>query len=187
MKTLLPKLLNGRLAHAGALLAVIAAVSASIAWSSQPKGRVKLGGTWVGRYGDITWTGTYSPDSSGQNAMVSLQWITMGADFEALFASLGAEDASIASGFISMVGRDTATGKLIWYLRTQGTTTPPVAGQIKAIMVMANEWHYTSPTTAVGNHNLKIYLPDAQGSMVPDEANLYLELNFDNVPHVKIF
>ena len=89
---------------------------------------------------------------------------------------------------MSVTSPDTATSKLIWYFLKEGTasTTQPGAGQIKAIAVMTGDWHFTSPTTAVGKHNLKIYLPDAQGSMVPaDDAVPFLEFNFDNVPHTK--
>jgi len=188
MKTLLPKLFNSRLVQAGGLLAIIAAFAASMAWSRPPEAIVKLGGMWVGRYGDITWTGTYTPDPSGLNATVTLQWMTMSAEFQALSAALGADASSIASGSVSVVSTDTATSKLIWYFLKEGTpsTIEPVAGQIKAIAVMVGEWHFTSPTTAVGKHNLKIYLPDAQGSMVPaDDTVPFLEFDFDNVPHVK--
>lgn len=188
MKTLLPKLFNSRLVLAGGLLAIIAAFAASIAWSRPAEARVKLGGTWVGRYGDITWTGTYSPDPSGQNATVVLQWMTLSAEFEALWAALGADGLSVASGSMTVTSTDTATGKMIWYGLKAGTpsTTQPVAGQIKAIAIMTGDWHFTSPTTAVGKHNLKVYLPDAQGSMVPaDDAVPFLEFNFDNVPHVR--
>jgi hypothetical protein len=187
MKTLMPKLFRWKLARVGVLCVAVATVVV-VAGSDAGQGRVKLGGMWVGRNGDITWTGTYVPDGSGQQATVTLQWITMSVEFQALLASIGAEGASIASGSISMVSPDTAVGKLTWYLYAPGkiSTTQPVAGQIKAIAVMANEWHFTSPTTALGNHNLKLYFPDPQGSMVPNEAYLFLNQDFKNTEHLKI-
>ncbi len=189
MKTSVARLFKSKLVQAGGLLAVIAAIAASSAWSEHPEGPVKLGGTWVGKLGDITWIGTQSPDSSGQNAMVTLQWITMSAEFQELFGVLGADHSSIASGFYKMVSPDIAKGKIIWYLYAEGmpSKTAPVPGQIKAVGVMANEFHFTSPTAALGNHELKLYFADPQNPMVPNEAYLFLDQTYDNTPHVKIF
>ncbi len=189
MKAIVGRFLKSRITQGGLLLAVVAAIAATIAWSGHPTGRAKLGGTWVGRYGDITWTSTYSPDSSGQNATVTLQWMTLSAEFEALIASIGGQTMSMVSGSYSMVSPDTAKGWLLWYTLAEGTpsTTTPVAGQVKGINMMESEWHFTSPTTALGKHTLKMYLPDAQGSLVPaDDAVPFLVLNFENVPHQKV-
>ena len=188
MKTSVRNILKSRVTQASLLLALIATVAA-FGWPNKDEGRVKLGGTWVGRYGDITWTGTYSPDASGQNATYALQWMTMNAQFEALLASVGAQTMSIACGSMSMISRDTAAGKMIWYVLAEGTpsTTAPVAGEIKAIAVMTSEWHFTSPNTAEGTHNLKMYSPDAQGSMVPaDDAVPFLDVTYQKVPHLKV-
>ncbi len=189
MKTSLPKFLKSRVAHAGGLLAFIAVIAVSAAWSDQPEGRAQLDGTWVGKLGDITWTSAYTPDSSGHNATMTLQWVTLSADFENLFGLLGADHSSIAFGSASMVRPDTARGKSLWYNYADGTpsATAPVAGQIKAVAVMANELVFTSPTTAVGKHNLKIYYPDPQNPMVPNETYLFFEKNYESVPHVRIF
>jgi hypothetical protein len=192
MKTLVAKLLRSRLVQAGGLLAAIAAVAASIAWSDHPDGRVnrvKLGGTWVGKLGDITWNSTYCPDSSGQNAAVTLQWTTVTAEFEALFGTLGADSMSLAFGDASMVRHDKSATKLIWYILTAGTAsaTHPVAGQIKAIGVMESEWQFTSATTALGKAELKLYAPDPQAPMVPNEAYRFFDQIYENIPHVKIF
>jgi hypothetical protein len=189
MNTSLTKLLRSRLVQTGGLLAVVAAVAVSIAWSDRDQGRGKLAGTWVGKNGDITWTSTYSPDCSGQNATITLQWITVSADFEMLDAQLGADAGSFASGYMSMIDRHTATGKMIWYEYASGTPsmTLPVVGQIKAIAVMENELHFTSPTTALGTHVLRLYQPDPQNPMVPNEAYRFFEQTYNNVPHVKIF
>jgi hypothetical protein len=188
MKTQISKFLKSKITQGGLLLTLVAAVTASIAWSDQPDCRVKLGGTWVGRYGDITWTGTYSPDASGQNAVITLQWMTLSTDFEGLFGSIGAQSMSIASGHISMTGKDTASGKMIWYVLAEGTpsTTAPVAGQIKAIAVMTSKWHFTSPDTAQGSHTLKMYWPDAQGSMLPAQhAVPFLDVSYEGVSHLQ--
>lgn len=188
MKTKATRFLKSKLLKTGLLLVLIATVTASVGWSGKNQGRVKLGGTWVGRMGDITWTGSYAPDSSGQSVVTTLQWMTMSADFQALLASVGAETMSIACGSLRMTSTDTATGKLTWYAIAPGTVSPtqPVAGQVKAIAVMTSDWHFTSPDTAEGAHNLKMYLPDAAGSMLPEDGQLFLDLTFEKVPHQKI-
>jgi hypothetical protein len=62
-----------------------------------------------------------------------------------------------------------------------------VAGKVKAIVVMTGTWQFTSAETAVGSHNLKMYFPDTQGSLVPaDDAVPFLNLDFAGVPHVKV-
>ena len=188
MKTQISKFLKSKIIRGVLLLGLVAAVAASIAASSQPEARVKLGGTWVGRYGDITWIGSYAPDSGGQNAVITLQWMTVNTVFEGLFATVGAQSMSIASGHISMTSKDTATGKMIWYVLAEGTpsTTVPVAGQVKAIAVMTSDWHFTSPDAAQGAHNLKMYLPDAQGSMLPAEGAVpFLDVTFQGVSHLQ--
>jgi hypothetical protein len=189
MNTSLRHFFQSRITQSALLLTLLAAVTASIAWSNTPEARFKLGGTWVGRNGDITWTGTYVPDSDGKNAVVTLQWMTLGADFEALLGSVGAAEMSLASGYVSLTGKDTASGKLIWYLVAPGTAsaTQPARGQVKAIAVMLSDWRFTTPTTAEGKHNLKMYLPDAQGSMLPaPDAVPFLDLTFEGVPHQKL-
>ena len=73
---------------------------------------------------------------------------------------------------------------MIWYVLAEGTpsTTAPVAGQIKAIAVMTSDWHFTSPDTAQGAHNLKTYLPDAQGSMLPAKGAVpFLDVSYEGV------
>jgi hypothetical protein len=188
MKTQVSKFLKSKIIQGVLLLVLIMAVAASIAASSQPEARVKLGGTWVGRYGDITWIGSYAPDPGGQNAVVTLQWMTLGADFEWLLGSIGAQSMSTVSGYLSMTGKDTASGKLLWYVLAPGTasTTQPAAGQVKAIAVMTSDWHFTSPDAAQGAHNLKMYAPNANGSMLPAEGAVpFLNESFQGVSHLQ--
>ena len=188
MKTFVTGLLKGRIIRWGGLLAVTLIIAASIAWSDHDQNRVKLGGTWVGKFGDITWTSTWTPDSSEQNATVTLQWITLSTDFEAVFGLLAADHTSTASGSVSMVKADRAKGKVIWYTFAEGTpsATAPVAGQIKSLAVMSDAYHFTSPTTASGTHELKFYYPDPQNPMVPNEAYLFFDQTYENVPHIRV-
>jgi len=183
------RLLKSKMVRAGLLLALAAAAVVLTAWSVPQQARSKLGGTWVGRLGDITWTGTYAPDPSGHNAVITLQWMTLNADFQALNASIGAQNPSLVSGCMSMTSPNTANGKLIWYLVDPGTAsaTQPVAGKVKGIAVMTLDWRFTSKTTAEGTHNLKMYLPNAEGSLLPEDGTLIGNVNFDKVPHQKIF
>ncbi len=188
MKSLVRHLLSSRIVQGGLVLVLATVVLASLAWSSPPEPRVKLGGTWVGRLGDITWIGTYAPDAAGQNAAITLQWMTLSTDFEALMASIGAQSMSMVSGSMSMTSSNTASGKLIWYVLAPGTasTIDPVAGQVKAIAVMTSEWHFTSPTAAEGSHTLKMYFPNALGSLLPEDGQLFFDVTFENVHHQKI-
>ncbi len=186
MRTLVTQLYKSKMARAGLCFALLVAVVASIAWSSPPEPRLK--GTWVGSFEGITWTSTYAPDALGQSAVLTLQWITMNEQFEGLMGSIGAESMSIVSGSMHMVSGNRATGKLIWYLFAPGTAsaTAPVAGQVKAIAVMTSDWHFTSRTTAEGTHNLKMYFPNAQGSLLPEDGTLFLDMDYDKVPHQKV-
>ena len=190
MKRFATGLLKGRITRRSLLAAALPAAGLSVALADdQSGGRVKLAGTWVGKLGDITWTSTFIPDSSGQSATVLLQWITVSADFEALFAQLGADSISLVCGYSNMVSKDTATGQFIWYGYANGipSLTHPVTGQIKTIDIMSNELRFTSPTAALGKHELKIYAPDPQAPMVPNEANCFFDQTYENVSHVRIF
>jgi hypothetical protein len=62
-----------------------------------------------------------------------------------------------------MINKDTAKYTLVFYAVADGTPslTKPVAGQIKAIMVITGFWHYTGPDTAESQETLSVHLPDA--------------------------
>jgi hypothetical protein len=95
---------------------------------------------------------------------------------------------SLASGFKSMTGRQTASGKRIRYVLAAGSTTPLVPGQIKAIAVMTSDLTCTSPDTAIGAHNFKMFFPVAQGGMLPTGNSFELPgLDFSELQHVRAF
>jgi len=184
------KFLESKITRAGALLGLAVIVTATLAWSDPHQRGIKLGGNWVGRYGDITWTGAYSPDPSGHNTVFTLQWMTINAQYEYLLASLGASTLSMASGFQHMIDRNTAISTQIFYALAPGvaSTNQPVAGQVKAIFVMTSEWNFTSPGTAEGPSIVRAYLPDPPGSLVPaEDAVPFLSVTNEVVTHVKIF
>jgi hypothetical protein len=163
MKTSISNLLKSRITQAGLLLTLVAGVTASTAWSDRPECRVKQGGAWAGQLGGIQWTAIHAPLSDdGKRAVQRLQWITLNADFEGLLGAFGAQRLSEASGVMEMTGKDTAKYTLVFYAVADGTasTTAPVAGQIKAIMVMTGLWHYTGPDKAESQEVLAVYLPD---------------------------
>ncbi len=190
MKAIVGSFLKSKITRAGVLLGLVAVVAASLAWSDPPEPGIKLGGTWVGRYGDITWTGAYSPDPSGQHTVFTLQWMTMNAQYEYLLDSLGASTLSLSSGRQYMTGPETAISEQIFYALAPGiaSTTQPVAGKVKAIFVMVSEWNFTSPGTAAGTSILRAYLPDASGSLVPAEGAVpFLSVTNLGVTHVKVF
>ena len=190
MRTFLQKPLKTKFFRGVLSLTALAAIAACIAMGGGPDGRIKLGGTWVGRLGDITWTGTYAPDPSGQNAVITLQWMTLNSDFQRLNAMLGAKTPSQVSGCIGMTGPNTARGKLIWYLVDPGTASvsAPVAGTVKGIAVMTLDWVFTSKATALGAHELKVYVPNQNGSLLPEDGTLVpgFPVTFTDTPHQKI-
>ena len=175
------------LSAAGAALLVLLGT----AGSDEHKGQcVKLSGTWVGKLGDITWTSTWTPEPSGEKATSTMQWMTLSTDFEGMLALLQADHMSMVSGSVRMVSPDRAIGKTLWYVVADGklptSTMPPVAGQIKAVAVMTDNFQFTSSSTASATHELKIYAADPQNPMVPNEAYLFFDQAYHNVPHVKV-
>ena len=189
MKTLLPKLFTCRLAQAGGLLAVIAAVAASIAWSTPSEARAKLGGTWVGQLGGIQWISTHAPlDPEAKTAVSRLQWVTINAEYQGLLAMLGAQTVSEASGTLELISGDTANYRYVFYAVANGGTTPPQAGQIKAIFVMAGTWRYTGPDSVVSQETLVAYLPDGnpEHNVLPaPDATPFLSVNFPPHPQYR--
>jgi len=147
MKTLLPKLVNCRLAQAGGLLAVIAAVAAGIAWSDRPEGRIKLEGAWIaqvegGPRGLVTYGAT---DPDGQSAVFRGQMVWP----PEILASMGLDAATdeVAEEFVT--GKHTTKYTGIWY--------GLVGGQIALIFIDNTTSTYGSPTQRTNVHIATVY------------------------------
>lgn len=160
MKTLLPKLVKCRLIQAAGLLAVIAALSASIGSSSAPEARIQLGGAWVaqvdnGIRGLVTYGAT---DPSGQRSVFRAQMVWPPESLTAV--GLDAVTDEIAEEVVT--GKDTSAYVGIWY--------GLAGGRIVLICLDNTTSKYVSPTQRVNEHVGSFYLStaDADNDGYPD-------------------
>ena len=172
MKTVLPKLLKCRLAQAGGLLAVIAAVAAGIAWSDHPDGRIKLEGAWIAQVDNgLQGMVTYAPsDPSGQSAVFRAQMVWP----PALLAAMGLEAVTDEIAEEVVTGRNTTAYTGIWYGLVGGTKV--------LICVDHSTCKYVSPTKRINVHVGSAYLQsaDADNDGYPDPGALPF-MTFTNI------
>ncbi len=175
----------------GGLLAVMAALAVSMAWSRPPNACVRLGGCWVGQLGGIQWISTHAPlDPEARTAVSRLQWVTVNAEYQGLLGILGAQSLSEASGTLQLISNDTAKYRYVFYAYANGTPSPtaPQPGQIKAIFVMAGTWHYTGPDSVESQETLTAYLPDGdpEHNLLPaSDATPFLTRSFGPHPQYR--
>jgi hypothetical protein len=157
MKTLLPKLVKCRLIQAGGLLAVIAAVAASIAWSGGPEARVKLEGAWIAQVDNgtralVTYGAT---DPSGQSSVFRGQMVW---PLEML-ASMGLDAVTdeVAEEFVT--GKNTT--------QYTGIAYGLVGGRIALIFLDNTTSTYGSPTQRTNVHTLTLYPGPANPYSLP--------------------
>jgi hypothetical protein len=151
MRTLLPKLFKCKLAQAGGLLAVIAAVAAGIAWSEHPEGRIKLEGAWLAQVDNgVRGLVTYGPsDASGQSAAFRVQMVWP----PALLTATGIDAVTDEIAEEVVTGRKTTEYTGIWY--------GLAGGRIVLICVDNTTSTYVSPTKRINVHVGSFYLPTA--------------------------
>ena len=134
----------------GALLAVIAAVAASIAWSNPSEGRIKLEGAWIGETaggGVQRLLLTYSPlDPSGQSAAFHNQMVWTP---EALAGS-GIQAVSDEVGETVVTGNNTVKYTGYWY--------GLVGGRITLIFEDNATATFDSPTQFTATHTISVYV-----------------------------
>ena len=167
MKTLLPKLLKSRIVLAVGLLALIAAVAASTAWSGAPESRVKLEGAWICQTDNgVRSMVTYAPsDPSGLSAVFRNQMVWPPEVLTAM--GIEAVTEEIAEEFVT--GHRTSKYSGIWY--------GLVGGEIVAIFVDNSTITHLSPTLGTIAHTIEVYLAtaDADNDGFPDPGSQPVE------------
>lgn len=140
MKQFLDKLVS----RAGVRWTLVAlattAAAASIAWSNQGEGRIKLGGSWV-----LNWLGfapcpvTLTPlDSTGKQLALHVEFHVPGADqfFEAVTGQAGLQHGD-GFGELEQTGKDTWAGKYMVYVTTKTTGGELVFTIVDHLLVQA--------------------------------------------------
>ena len=160
MKSLLPKLLKYRLVRVGGLLAVIAAVAASLAWSQGSGASTKLEGAWVAKTDvGILSLVTYAPsDPSGRRAVMRNQMVWPRENLAKY--GLEAVTEEIAEAVVTGVNTEVYNG--IWY--------GLVGGRTALIFLDHADITYVTPTDKIVAHTVDTYLAsaDADNDGYPD-------------------
>ncbi len=168
MKTLINRLLQGRIARWGFLAALLIAVGASVGWMNQ--GHYQLGGGWIFSAPDTIYTALQIPlDPAGRTAAIRVHAMTYDLGTAGLVTAFGADTLSESTGEAEMTGRNTAKWTLVAYGQAQGN--PP---QIRAICVSAGTLQFTGPNSLGILYTLKVYAAtaDADGDGFPDPDTL---------------
>lgn len=157
------KFFSSRLVQAGGLLAIVAAVAVSVAWSGSPDPRIKLEGTWIVETDDHSTRGlgTYSAtDPSGLRAAYRAQLLAPD-----VAASMGLDTIS------DFIAEEVVTGKNT--SECTGIAYGLVAGRVALIMVGTDYFTFLSPTEKTFASTMKIYLPsaDADNDGYPDAGS----------------
>ncbi len=157
------KFFKSRLVQAGGLVAIAAAVAASVAWSRSPEARIKLEGTWIVEADDHSTRGlgTYSAsDPSGLRAAYRAQLLAPD-----VAASMGLDTIS------DFIAEEVVTGKNT--SECTGIAYGLVAGRVALIMVGTDHFTFVSPTEKTFTSTTKVYLPlaDADNDGYPDAGS----------------
>ena len=163
MKTLLPKMFKCRIAQAGLLVAVIAAVTACIAWSTDSPVLAKFEGAWVASVDNgIRAVVTFAPsDPSGRIATFRNQMVVP----PELLAALGVEAYTDEIGESVVKGPTTGKHTGIWY--------GLAGGRIATIFLDNSSVTFVSPTQLTIEHTVAAYLAtaDADNDGYPDPGS----------------
>ena len=151
VKTLLNKLLKGRIIRWGFLAALLIAAGATVAWKHQPQ--YQLGGGFIGHGAGLVFNSVQTPmDPDGRTAALVVKTVDDDGSLAGLLAACGANTASDAVGEDEMISRDTAKWSMIAYAQAAG---PPL--QTKAIFVYTGTLKFTDPDNWVINYKLDVY------------------------------
>ncbi len=162
-KMKMSRLFKSRLVQAGGLLAVLAAVAVSLAWSGSPDARIKLEGTWIVETDDHSTRGlgTYSAtDPSGLHAAYRAQLLAPD-----VAASMGLDTIS------DFIAEEVVTGKNT--SECTGIGYGLVGGRVALILVGTDYFTFVSPTEKTFTWTMKVYLPsaDADNDGYPDAGS----------------
>ena len=172
MKRLIAGLLQRKITRWSILVAVLAAVGLSLAWTNPPQ--YHLGGAFVGSGGGIIWNAVHVPlGPTGLKAAIRVNVISYGANAAGALTMFGADTLTDHTGQAEMTGRDSAQFSLVGYATKQGN--PPAICRIE---VYTGTLTFTGPDSFVMNCTVDIYpgpanvlgLPnaDADGDGFPD-------------------
>ncbi|MBI3850214.1 MAG: hypothetical protein HY298_07980 [Verrucomicrobia bacterium] len=171
MKTILNKLLKGRITRWGFLAVLLIGAGATVGWMNQRC--YQLGGSFVGGVQGIQWIEIETPlDLYGQKATLQIQFPTWPAELQAaLLTPFGADTLSVGAGEMAMTDRDTA--KFTWVAYAVTDAHPQV---IKAIWLVNGTREITGPNSAMSAETLRIYAPEADGNHdgLPDSTAMPL-------------
>jgi hypothetical protein len=170
MKTLLRKLLKGRITRWGFLAVLLIAAGVTVAGMNQR--HYRLGGAWIGKGAGTVWTAVHSPlDPEAQTMAGQVNFQSYGLDTAGLIAAFGGDRMSGFVGETKMINRDTGKWTLVGYVLAG--QNPP---QIVAILVPHGTFQYIDRDHAVLNYTYDVYearpgypfAADADGDGMPD-------------------
>jgi len=167
MKSILNKLLNGRLTRWGFLAVLLLAAGATVAGMKDRQ--YQLGGAFIGNGGAGIWNALQIPlDPAGRTAALRVSSGTLSPQFAGLFAALDATGGGSDNvGEMEMISRDTARFGTVAYAREQVPGNPL---QINSIFVMTGTVKFTGPDTIVVTYTINVYPAgaDVNGDGYPD-------------------
>jgi hypothetical protein len=160
MKNSLSKLAHYRFMQAAGLLALVAAVAATVAWSESPQARVKLGGAWVAQLDTgmrvaVTYGAT---DPSGLNSVYRGQIVPP----PAMLTMMGVDTLTDLFADEVVTGPNTS--------ESTGIVYGLAGGQVALILVDHTYFTHVSPTEKHNTHQINVYLAsaDADNDGFPD-------------------
>ena len=157
MKSLLNKMLNGRLNRWGFLAVLLLAAGATVAGMKDRQYR--LGGAFIASDGKLVYNCVQSPyDPEGQRAALVVRIVHDDGSLAALLAAFGANTSCEGVGEDVMISHDTAKWNMIAYAQAAG---PPL--QTKAIFVYSGTLKFTDRDNFVTNYTLNVYPVDVPG------------------------
>ena len=163
MRTFITGLLKGRKIRWGMLVAAIAAVAATVAWSSDSQVLAKLEGAWIASSDNgIRSLVTFAPsDPSGRIATFRNQMVVP----PELLAALGVEAYTDEIGEHVVTGPTTGKYTGIWY--------GLAGGRIATIFLDNSSVTFVSPTQLTIEHTVAAYLAtaDADNDGYPDPGS----------------
>ena len=163
MRTVITGLLKGRKTRWGMLVAAIAAVAATVAWSSDSQVLAKLEGAWIGNTDNgIRGLAIFCPsDPSGRTAAFRYQMVVPPENL----AALGVDAFTDEIGESVVTGPTTGKYNGIWY--------GLVGGRIVTIFLDNSSFTLVSRTQLTIDHTVSVYLAaaDADHDGYPDPGS----------------